>query len=358
MQSKPKVIITKDVAIQINYLHNLYPDKEWSGILFYEESNKTTNINELVLTCKGVWPMNVGSAAYTSFNTDDSIIDANELFNPNLDLKLGLIHTHVGMSAFFSGTDLDELKQNCNLFDYYLSLVVNQKCDAVAKIACHCIADQPTVTYKDKYGNKFIKNLDSFNNIIDCEVVFQLPESFIKRAEGIKPEEFITNNYYENTIKNSHQTMLFDNKTLDKWDYNNKQVSLNSKNTENFFYAILNKIGGETSKDRLSIIKNFQYCKIKNNDKWEKELNDFCLSYESFADDYFSDILDIKKMIVITDNMIEINASLIETYASYSSLKDLLNVFKSIRFDLNFELKEEESYNQGYYNVLDNDLPF
>ena len=42
-----------------------------------------------------------------------------------LDYQIGLVHSHHTISAFFSGTDINDLVVNHDKYDYYLSLVVN-----------------------------------------------------------------------------------------------------------------------------------------------------------------------------------------------------------------------------------------
>lgn len=95
--------------------------------------------------------MNIGSGAYTEFNTEspDEMIDMYETVDPEAKMKRGMIHTHHNMQAFFSGTDMDEIIDNAEHYDYYLSLVVNMSGKYVAKIAVATKAPK----YKIKISN-------------------------------------------------------------------------------------------------------------------------------------------------------------------------------------------------------------
>lgn len=115
------------------YLCGRIYEVEWSGILLY---NTRGEIGEdLEITLEHIYLMNKGTATYTEFEADESIVSFL-MKNPQyFDCKKGLIHSHNSMNVFFSGTDLDELYSNAEFHNYYLSVIVNNKHEICAKIA-------------------------------------------------------------------------------------------------------------------------------------------------------------------------------------------------------------------------------
>ncbi len=137
---KSKIIIPNNVKRQIDYLHSTYPDKEWSGILIYTISQGNFyNLNDFVCEVRGIYPMDLGKASYTEFEYNKAIVEVYDIFEseelPIEAIETGMIHSHHNMKAYFSGTDMDELKTNARKHNYYLSLVVNVDEEYAAKIA-------------------------------------------------------------------------------------------------------------------------------------------------------------------------------------------------------------------------------
>ena len=80
--------------------------------------------------------MSIDSGAETEFDyKPEELIPLYEE-NPDLmESRMGSIHSHNNMKAFFSGTDMEELRDGSDTGDFYLMLVVNNTPDEwVAKI--------------------------------------------------------------------------------------------------------------------------------------------------------------------------------------------------------------------------------
>ena len=108
---------------KIRWLCDRFPHNEWSGLLFYETEGKLAD-GTLKVLCKDMHLMDYGSATFTEYYEDASIIkymDDNDLLLCNI----GIIHSHNTMAAFFSGTDTNTLKQEGNDKDNFFSLIVN-----------------------------------------------------------------------------------------------------------------------------------------------------------------------------------------------------------------------------------------
>lgn len=137
-KSKPKLIISEEFLEKINYLCTKISTVEWSGVLLYTIEGTMDNIKELVIYPKDILLMDIGSGAHTSFDYDPVVISEGYIDNPEWiddEYRRGLIHSHVNMQVFFSGEDMSELHDNAHFYDFYLSLIVNNKLETTAKIA-------------------------------------------------------------------------------------------------------------------------------------------------------------------------------------------------------------------------------
>ena len=92
-----KIIIPEEVESKIRFLCNKIHAVEWSGTLFYDIEG-TFEDNNLVVTCKDIYLMDIGSAAYTEFNMSPDVISYMAQNPELLDYKTGLIHSHNNMS--------------------------------------------------------------------------------------------------------------------------------------------------------------------------------------------------------------------------------------------------------------------
>lgn len=119
-----KLIVLENVEEKIRYLLRKFPSTEWSGILFVTHEGSFEN-NDLVITCKDIYPMDLGNATFTEFTMNEDVAaymsENIELF----DCDLQLIHSHHQMPTQPSGTDLNTLKEEGNERNCFVSLIVN-----------------------------------------------------------------------------------------------------------------------------------------------------------------------------------------------------------------------------------------
>lgn len=123
-QSTYKLVIPTEVERKIRHLCQRVPNVEWSGTLFFTHEGSMEEDN-LVIICKDIFVMDIGSQAYTEFDMSPEVIsymvDKPEL----LDMQMGLIHSHNNMATFFSGTDTNTLKEEGRDRNHFVSLIVN-----------------------------------------------------------------------------------------------------------------------------------------------------------------------------------------------------------------------------------------
>ena len=119
-----KLIVPENVEEKIRYLLRKFPSTEWSGVLFVTHEGSFED-NDLVITCKDIYPMDLGNATFTEFTMNEDVAaymsENTELF----DCDLQLIHSHHQMSTQPSGTDLNTLKEEGNERNCFVSLIVN-----------------------------------------------------------------------------------------------------------------------------------------------------------------------------------------------------------------------------------------
>lgn len=110
------------------------PDREWSGVLFYS-STGSFGQDDFAIRAECFHLMDVGTSVFTGYDYDPEFIKFM-MSNPKyLSWKKGHIHSHNKMGVFFSATDTDEIVDNSEFHNYYLSLIVNNRNEMVAKVA-------------------------------------------------------------------------------------------------------------------------------------------------------------------------------------------------------------------------------
>ena len=135
LEGSIKVTMPDEILNKIKFLCKNIAQVEWSGVLFYQIDGSITDAQNLNIILKDILPLDKGTSGYTEYDLDDRLIDYM-MDNPDSqDWKIGHIHSHNTMSVFFSGTDMDELKENSGSHNFYLSLIVNNYMDFKAKVA-------------------------------------------------------------------------------------------------------------------------------------------------------------------------------------------------------------------------------
>lgn len=101
--------------------------------------------------------MDKGDGSTTAYDFDEDV--ANFMMDKTMEnpdwaaIKIGHIHSHYNMSVFFSGTDMDELKENCANHNFYLSLIVNNYGEMIAKLVYK--ATPCAYTASDENGEEY-----------------------------------------------------------------------------------------------------------------------------------------------------------------------------------------------------------
>lgn len=128
------LIIPEDVEAKIRHLCTKVHNIEWSGTLFYKVEGSLDDAT-FKATCLDICVMDIGTTGYTEFKDTPDIINyrvEHELLQQGI--YEGLIHSHHSMKAYFSGTDTNTLIDEGSDLNHFLSLIVNNEGQYVARI--------------------------------------------------------------------------------------------------------------------------------------------------------------------------------------------------------------------------------
>jgi hypothetical protein len=226
LKNEIQVNISPNVLKEIKYLNHKISNVEWSGILFYSTIGEITDIENFSITLESIYPMDKGSSGYTEFETSEDFI-GYRMDNPEtLQWKIGLIHSHNTMKAFFSGTDMDEINVTARYHNMYLSIVVNNMLDIVGKLAFVANTSDPlTYTYRGINGKKEtikIKNEQKALFVYDCKLELEniiVDDKFKDLVDNIIKKSVTPITTYHNGYSK------FDNKNV-KNPFGDRQLSL------------------------------------------------------------------------------------------------------------------------------------
>lgn len=270
MKEQIKVVVPEDVLYKIKYLCQIIPKVEWSGILLYDVLGSITDIKNFKIILKDIIPMDKGNSTYTEFNFNEKKRDQSGYIDRHIDYcdeveeamswKLGIIHSHNTMGVFFSATDISELIENAPKHNFYLSFIVNNKMDFMAKVAIlGDTSSKITSEYigLNEFGEEFVINVaeSEYKNkrifSYDCDI----------HVEGNKNSP-IHIPIFERTlfevIENStpRHSVSYSTSTQYK-GYNTNNTYVDSKT---------NKISGKTITNKTKSFKNFINYNVSEDD--------------------------------------------------------------------------------------------
>ena len=170
---KIPVRLTKSFIHACQAACNKFPTIEWSGICFYKLLNSET-IQTLNIEVFDFLPLSADTAAHTGFTYDATYLQyLIEKGEDPMTVQLGDIHSHNKMDVFFSSTDNQDLADNTQYYDYFLSIVCNN-----AGQFCIKLSVPASTSYEVKHPTGTTEKLTSSNQalIFDCNVI--LPDGY------------------------------------------------------------------------------------------------------------------------------------------------------------------------------------
>jgi len=212
----------------------------------YSVKGTIKNFDTVELTVEDIFPMDKGTAGATGYELGDEFIDYRMNNPESLSWKVGMIHSHHSMRAYFSGTDLSELSDNTEFHNYYLSLVINNNGDMVAKVAFRGnIRGYECLDENGKPWNlkltKDKQTMFTFDCKIDTpKVKVKVPKDFAKRtAEIIKESDDKKKAYHKGVEEHTQKYPKWkNNKNLPaklkehKWFQEDRELSFDEQMME------------------------------------------------------------------------------------------------------------------------------
>ena len=198
-----KLVIPENVEEKIRHLCSIINDVEWSGVLFYRPEGSLDD-GTFVATCVDIFVMDIGNTTFTSYTESPDIIGYQVAHRELLDegVQEALIHSHNNMSAFFSGTDSNTLLQEGTERNHFLSLIVNNAGNYVARVT-------RKVTQKSyiEATTKYVES-SSYHTFKDIEVPLKDNEERVEDTKEEVVEQWVE--YFNLTIEKSTAEDKFD----------------------------------------------------------------------------------------------------------------------------------------------------
>lgn len=186
------MIITQEVSNKIKFLCSKISEVEWSGVLFYSVKGSIRQFDKVEFTIEDIYLMNKGTKTYTEYDLDDDLIDYRMSNPKSLSWKIGMVHSHNSMKSYFSHTDMSELNDNSEFHNYYLSLIVNNFGEMVAKIAFR--GETSGYACKDEQGKNWNLNLKTSRKVMftfDCDIVEEGKVPFVEKSFAERVTEIV-----------------------------------------------------------------------------------------------------------------------------------------------------------------------
>ncbi len=239
-----------------------FPNREWSGAAFYkitylnDKDKESATLSDIRIDVLDFCLQDIGSSSYTEYDLDATVASyIADHIDTLMGAKVALLHSHNTMKAFFSGTDMNTLKEQASQCNNVLSIVVNNDGNYVAKFtqkeAIHQVEDIATdsvvtTSYSllgeanknsQEVSHDFKSNASDYHNIkvYDCDILRPLNMPIDKdfQQECIKKEEELSlarkSKYhsvedviFKDTDRHPFSGWLFDMGTKDKHNPNSQ----------------------------------------------------------------------------------------------------------------------------------------
>lgn len=375
------LIMPAELLGKIWYLCHEINNVEWSGLLFYQPIGDIKDLKTFKIIAKDVYLMDIGTSAYTEYSFNESIMNFYDKFPEAMNYKIAHIHSHNSMNSFFSSTDNDELKDNAKNYNYYLSLIVNNKMDMVAKLAMAGKSTQ-ILTLKDNNGLLFNLNTKEKSIIGTINVnVFPFDENITeieKRVKELKDKEkekeeerrksfdYTRNTVIGTDVYNRYDSIGYNYNTRNNpynyqqnlFDNTNNQERIVSTNDTVFPYNLdlikcknVNELRKKVPSESIELLIKKMINSLIETDKIKEDLNlkDFMSIAENnmyliknIEQDIFDDSLDLDDFY-----MDKLSTNVDDIFIELYGYKYSTNIFNAIFSMVNKKLKKLKIFNSS-----------
>lgn len=220
IQEKASIIISDKVFNKIKFLCSKFNRVEWSGIIWMDIKGTVEDPATLEINIVDFTLLDIGSPAYTEFEISPDLILPIYDKNPDyITMKYGCIHSHNNMGVFFSGTDTSTLLEQAFIHNFFVSVIVNNAFDKIAKISYQgkrTLKGKITETFFNRIGKIMLPYTKVIQEdteedvvyVIECDVEYEseVPtdielieqiDILEKKEEEKRKKTVITPSYYQ-----------------------------------------------------------------------------------------------------------------------------------------------------------------
>lgn len=193
--------MSEEILNKIKYLCKLINKDEWSGVLFYSIEGSIKDPLTFKIKLEDILPLDKGTSAYTEYELDDRFVEYLMEDEKRMNWYVGHIHSHNTMQVFFSGTDMAELNDNSPSHNFYLSLIVNNYMDFMAKVAFVASLEEEVkeIPYYalDENGEKYVIERPNLTlrkdkmHIYNCEIISPFEQLLVDEGFGNRVKEIM-----------------------------------------------------------------------------------------------------------------------------------------------------------------------
>jgi len=228
---------------------------EWSGLIFYNIEGEIWD--DPIINVVDIHPIHKGTSGSTSLkgiaSTLNNIYDEKEHLE---DCLYGSIHSHNNMNVFFSDTDMNDLFQDVDIYNPFVSLITNNQDKYVAKLSFLTKSD-----VSNYHTNQHINQIKQiFYYDIDVVVEKDLPD---------------LNTYIQDMINNG-----VDLNDMYNWEHLEDELEVIPEVKDQVFLTKLNEINKPKPSKQYSwwgksYTDSFEWTNYKQDfDEWEVRGND------------------------------------------------------------------------------------
>lgn len=371
-------------------------DREWSGTLFCEVHGNIGD-EDFKITAHDFFLQDIGSSGYTEYETDSTLIEYMESNPELLEYQRHKIHSHNTMSCFHSTTDMSDIHDNIEFYNFLLSVVINNKTEFDAKIASVGTISTPSevIKLKGNEGNLVTLKTEKVDKevlfLYNCKVMIEADATLGKRIEDLTKKRLDAEKEKTSAFSKGGGKYLYEGGKFKEIEWNTgakKDNFTKSNKKDPFVYNSFSKSNLKDPKGSKEINKSISHFLVKlvYMDmttglydlqqailKVEKEILEAGGGYIGFYIDYVDTNLHefMEKYFEWDDIYVEQENKVLDTMISLLSpykdmnivAEELINLFEEYRTDNDFlegvdgdftVLEEEEFRNyQQSFNVRD-----
>ena len=188
MEQKIPVVFKNSLMSKLWFIISKCFDREWSGTLFCEVHGNLGDA-DFKITAHDFFLQDIGSSGYTEYETDFTLIEYMEANPQLLEYQRHKIHSHNVMSCFHSGTDMSDIHDNIQYYNFLLSVVINNKTEFDAKIASVGTIASPAevIKLKGNEGKLVTLKTDKVEKdalfLYNCNIIIETDVELVKRID-------------------------------------------------------------------------------------------------------------------------------------------------------------------------------